>query len=190
MGQVLLFSLTALANPTLVAAVTVILLLPSAEKLMLGYLVGAMVSSVTLGLVIVFAFEGSSLVKGAKHTANPIADTVLGAILLVISLVLATGTDKRLAKRHARRGADKRDKPPPRWRRALAKGDPKIAFVVGALLTLPGALPGRTRRHHQAPSANARRQPARPPGQRDHAGRARAPADRIRRCAGLDANND
>ena len=50
MSQVILLSLTASLNPTLVAATTVMLLLPSPKKLMLGYLLGAYMTSITLGL--------------------------------------------------------------------------------------------------------------------------------------------
>ena len=139
MEQVLLFSLTASLNPTLVAATTVMLLLPSPKKLMLGYLLGAMMTSITLGLVIVFSLKHSSLVHTAKHTANPIVDLALGAIFLVISLVLKTDQDKRLKERRARRKGPKQDKGPPRWRRALGKGDVRVTFVVGAVLSLPGA---------------------------------------------------
>ena len=64
------------------------LLLPSPKKLMLGYLLGAMLTSITLGLVIVFTLKHSSLVHTAKHTINPIVDLALGAIFLVISVVL------------------------------------------------------------------------------------------------------
>ncbi len=60
MGQVLLFSLTSLANRTLLAAMTVMLLLRSPEKLLLGYWLGAMSMSVTLGLVIERAASASS----------------------------------------------------------------------------------------------------------------------------------
>ena len=139
MEQILLFSLTAVLNPTLVAATTVMLLLPSPKKLMLGYLLGAMLTSITLGLVIVFALKSSSLVHTAKHTINPIVDLALGAIFLVISLVLGTGEDKRLEERRARRKGRKPDKGPPRWRRALDKGDARLTFAVGAVLSLPGA---------------------------------------------------
>jgi hypothetical protein len=106
---------------------------------MLGYLLGALTMSITLGLVIVFALANSSAVSTAKNTANPVLDFALGAILLVIALVLARGGYDRIEKRRAERAARKKDKPPPRWQRALDKGDPKLSFVVGALLTLPGA---------------------------------------------------
>jgi Sap, sulfolipid-1-addressing protein len=139
MGQVLVFSLTSAANPTLIAAVTVMLLLPHPERLMRGFFLGAMAMGMTVGLVIVFALKNASVVHTAKHTANPIADVVLAAIFLVIALVLGTGRDKRVEERRAHRKGPKQDKGPPRWQRALDKGDPRITFVVGALLSLPGA---------------------------------------------------
>jgi Sap, sulfolipid-1-addressing protein len=139
MGQVLVFSLTSAANPTLLAAVTVMLLLPKPERLMLGFFLGAMAMSVTLGLVIVFALKDASVLHTAKHTANPIADLVLAAIFLVIALYLGTDEDKRVRQRRARHSRRKPDTGPPRWKRAIDKGDPRITFVVGALLSLPGA---------------------------------------------------
>lgn len=139
MQQVLVFSFTAMANPTLLAAATVLLLLPNPKRLMLGYLLGALMTSVTLGLVIVFSLQNSGAVSTAKHTVNPAADLVLGGLLLVISFVLATGRwERHNERRRGRNGPKKKKKGPPRWQRALSKGSPRVTFVVGALLTLPG----------------------------------------------------
>lgn len=115
------------------------LLLPNPKKLMHGYWLGAMMTSITVGLVIVFAFKHSSLVHTAKHTINPIVHLALGVIFLVISLVLRTGEDKRLEQRRAQRKHGKPNKGPPHWQRALDKGNPTISFVIGAVLSLPGA---------------------------------------------------
>ena len=41
MSKIFLFSLTAALNPTLLAATTVMLLLPKPKRLLLGYLLGA-----------------------------------------------------------------------------------------------------------------------------------------------------
>jgi hypothetical protein len=131
--QVLVFSLTAMANPSLLAAATVLLILPNPKKLMLGYLAGALMTSVTLGLVIVFALQDSGAVDTAKRTINPVLDLAAGAILLVISIVIGTGRHP-----HRRPKEPKQDKAPPRWQQALSKGSPRVTFVVGALLTLPG----------------------------------------------------
>lgn len=47
------------------------LLLPDPRKLMLGYLLGAYMTSITLGLVIVFALPGSSTESTSKHSIGP-----------------------------------------------------------------------------------------------------------------------
>jgi hypothetical protein len=138
-GQVFLLSLTAALNPILVGASTVMLLLPNPRKLMLGYLLGALMTSVTLGLVIVFALKGSGAVSTTQNTVSPAVDLALGAILLGAGFVLATGRDERIAERRQARKGPKEDKGPPRWQQALSKGSARSTFVVGALLTLPGA---------------------------------------------------
>ena len=58
--DVFLLSLVSMFNPTLLAAVTVMLLLPNPKRLMAGYLLGAYTTSITLGLVVVFSLNGSS----------------------------------------------------------------------------------------------------------------------------------
>ena len=83
MSQVILLSLTASFNPTLVAATTVMLLLDKPARLMLGYLLGAYVTSITLGLVIVFSASNSSTTNTTENTLSPAVDIALGAIALV-----------------------------------------------------------------------------------------------------------
>jgi hypothetical protein len=139
MSQVILLSLTASLNPTLVAATTVMLLLERPARLMLGYLLGAYLTSITLGLVIVFSLANSSTTNTTQNTISPAVDIGLGAIALAISFVLHTGRHERLRERRQARKAAKPDKGPPRWQRELSKGSPRTTFVIGALLTLPGA---------------------------------------------------
>ena len=139
-GHAFAFAITAALNPTLLAAVTVMLVLDNPKRLLLGYLLGAMMTSITLGLVIVFALGGSSSgTSTAKDTVNPALDIALGLLILVIAFVVGTGRDRRLRARSARKKAENVDKAPPKWQRALSKGSARTTFVVGALLTLPGA---------------------------------------------------
>jgi hypothetical protein len=130
-SRVFLFAFTAMLNPTLLAATTVMLLLPSPKKLMLGYLLGALLTSITLGLVIVFSLQDSGAVDTAKRSVNPAVDLALGGLLLIVAFVLSRGKLER--KR------PKKEKGPPRWQRALGKGSPRVTFAVGVALTLPGA---------------------------------------------------
>jgi hypothetical protein len=144
---VFLLSLLAMFNPSLLAAVTVMLLMPKPRRLMIGYLVGAYLTSITLGLVIVFTLHksGSSTSNTAKHTISPLEDIVLGVILLALLWVLRTGRDqpvrerrqaKREAKLEARREAGKPTESLPL--RLLGKGDPRVTFLVGMALSFPG----------------------------------------------------
>jgi Sap, sulfolipid-1-addressing protein len=139
MGQVILLSLTAALNPTLVAATTVMLLLDKPAKLMLGYLLGAYLTSITLGLVIVFSASNSSTTSTTENTLSPAVDIALGAIALVAAWVVWSGRQERFRERRQARKAAKPDKGPPRWQRELSKGSPRTTFLVGMLLTLPGA---------------------------------------------------
>ena len=135
----ILLSLTASLNPTLLAATTVMLLLRNPSRLMLGYLLGATITSITLGLVIVFSLSDSGAASTTQNTISPAADLALGAIALVAAWVLWSGRHERRRERQRARKAEKPDKGPPRWQREMNKGSPRTTFVIGMLLTLPGA---------------------------------------------------
>ncbi len=143
--DIFLLALTAMFNPSLLAAVTVMLLLPNPKRLMLGYLLGAYLTSITLGLVIVFTLQGSSAESTSKHTVSPVEDIVVGLLALAIAWILRTGRDRPLeerrhrkqeAKLEAKREAGKPTESLPL--RLLGKGDPRITFVVGIILSFPG----------------------------------------------------
>ncbi len=143
--DIFLLSLLAMFNPSLLAAVTVMLLLPNPKRLMAGYLLGAYTTSITLGLVIVFSLHGSSSESTSKHTVGPLEDLVVGLLLAALAFVLATGRDrpfqqrrreKKDAKLKAREEAGKPTESLPL--RMLGKGNPKVTFVVGAVLSFPG----------------------------------------------------
>ena len=143
--DIFLLSLFSVFNPSLLAAVTVMLLLPNPKRLMVGYLAGAYTASITLGLVIVFTLPNSSATSSAKHTISPLEDIVVGLLAIVIAFVLRTGRDqpfqdrrhnKKAAKVAAMREAGRPTESLPI--RMLGKGDPKVTFVVGMILSFPG----------------------------------------------------
>jgi hypothetical protein len=143
--DIFLLSLVSMFNPTLLAAVTVMLLLPNPKRLMLGYVLGAYMTSITLGLLIVFSLQGSSTESSSKHTISPVEDIVVGLLALVIAWALRTGRDqplqqrrreKRDAKLKAKQEAGKPTESLPL--RMLGRGDPRVTFIVGAVLSFPG----------------------------------------------------
>jgi hypothetical protein len=103
LGVVFGLALLAMLNPSLVAATTVMLLLPRPRSLMLAYLLGAYMTAITVGLVIVFALEGSSFASTAKRTVSPSENIAVGAVLLLVAIVLQTGRDAPVRERRQRR---------------------------------------------------------------------------------------
>jgi hypothetical protein len=138
-GDVFFLAFLAALYPTLLAATTVMLMLPHPKRLLIGYLLGAAMTSVTLGLVIVFALQDSGLVGTTQHQLGPSSDLVIGALFLIVALVLGSGRDRRLVERRRERKAAKGPQGPPRWQRELGRGSTRVTFAVGAVLTLPGA---------------------------------------------------
>ena len=103
MGEAFAFALSAAFNPTLLAALMVMLLSANAKRLMFGYLLGALMTSITAGLVIVFALPESSATSTARNTPRPALDLALGVIALVIALALGTGPRERSKERREKR---------------------------------------------------------------------------------------
>lgn len=56
------------------------LLLANPKRLMVGYLLGAYTTSITLGLLIVFTLHGSGTESTSKHTIGPVEDIVIGLL--------------------------------------------------------------------------------------------------------------
>jgi Sap, sulfolipid-1-addressing protein len=139
--SIFLLSLVAMFNPTLLAAVTIMMLLPNTKRLMLGYLLGALTTSITLGLLIVFSLHDSGSVEASKQTLGPIGDLVVGALALLVAYALGGGRTEPLRERRRRRKEEKEQEsgPSQSWpERMLGRGSARITFAVGIVLTLPG----------------------------------------------------
>lgn len=141
LGVVLGLALLSMLNPSLVAATTVMLLLPNPRRLMLGYLLGAYMTAITVGLVLVHGLKNSSFADTAKRTISPTEEIAVGAILLVVAFVLATDRDAPVRDRRERRKeakAQKGNAGEPWSQRMLGRGSAGVAFAVGAILSFPG----------------------------------------------------
>jgi hypothetical protein len=138
MGRVFLFALTAALNPTLLTATTVMLLLPNPKRLMLGYLGGALTTGVLLGIAIVEWLSRSGAVSQTKRTVAPGIDIAFGVIALLAAYVVQSGRVARARERRKEKRADKQSKTP-RWQEALSGGSAKTTYLVGLLLSFPGA---------------------------------------------------
>jgi hypothetical protein len=144
MGDILLLALVAAANPTLLAAVTLMLFLPSPKRLLLGYLAGALLTSLTIGFLIVFVVHDSSATSAGRSTVSPSIDIAFGLILLLVAYVLNAGHDQRLKERRRQKktakagGGEPVEKGPSKVEQLLGRGSARITFALGVVLTLPG----------------------------------------------------
>ena len=144
MGDIFLLSLVSAANASLLAAVTVMLFLPSPKRLLLGYLAGALLTSLTIGFLIVFVVHDSSATSSADNAISPSLDIALGAILLLVAYVLRGGHDQRLKERRKQRklakgkGEEPAEKGPSKVEQLLGRGSARVTFALGVVLTLPG----------------------------------------------------
>jgi len=139
--EIYLLALLAACYPTLLAAVTVMLLLPNPKRLLLGYLLGAYTTSITVGLVVVFSLQDSSAVSTSKRTISPAQDIAIGLILLIVAAVLGSGRDEAVRERRQKRRSAKHETGKTRepWsQRMLGRGSGRITYAVGALLSFPG----------------------------------------------------
>jgi len=134
MAEVVVLAFTAAFNPTEIAATAVMLLLPRPDRLMFGYWLGAMLTGVASGSVIVFALEGTGAEHTTRHTVGPVVWLVVAALLVVAAFAVARGEDKRMRERHP-----KKEKKTPKWQKTLQDGNAWHTFVVGILLSFPGA---------------------------------------------------
>lgn len=129
--------------PTLLALVVLIVGRPNPQRLLLGFFAGAMTTSLTIGSVIVFSLDGADAVGGNDKTVGPGINFVIALLLLVLLWALATDRDaglreRRAAKKHAKaEGGEVKD---PWSERLLQRDSIWIAYLVGMVLNLPGAL--------------------------------------------------
>jgi len=135
--DIFLLSLVAAANASLLAAVTVMLFLPDPKRLLLGYLAGGLLTSLTIGFLIVFVVHDASSTETARNTVSPSIDIALGAISLLVAYVLRAGHDQRLRERR-RAGKPEVEKGPSKVEQLLGRGSARVTFALGVVLTLPG----------------------------------------------------
>jgi hypothetical protein len=86
--QLLPLALAAAFWPILLAVVLVALQAPQPAKLLVCFLIGGLITTVTIGLVIIDALSGTSLAASDGSSAGPAFDIALGALALILAYVM------------------------------------------------------------------------------------------------------
>jgi hypothetical protein len=132
LAEIFVLALASMVWPALVAVVVVALASPQPVKLLSVFLVASLLTTVSIGLVIVFVLRGSSLFSGSR-SFSPAVDLAGGAASLIAGLVVLRG---------GRSKPQPKAKEGPTWtERTLSRGAP-LAFVAGIVLNIaPGVFP-------------------------------------------------
>jgi hypothetical protein len=148
MLRILPLAFAAALYPTLLAGVIVMLTRPAPRPLLVGFLVGGLLISLTSGLIILFVVNGA-VSTSRQNAASPKIDLIAGILSLLLAVVLWARRDRgRLGRRapnatehtHPAMGHGRESHRPHEsiTTRMLAHGSPKGAFALGLILNLPG----------------------------------------------------
>jgi hypothetical protein len=144
--QLLVLALDAALYPTLLAAVVILLAQEKPRRLLGAYLAGGLLISITIGLVIVLALEGSNAVTSDQSGLSGGVDLGVGGLALLAAVAIATRADQRMRERRKRRKAAKqhgaavpKEEHEPWSQRLLARGSVPLVFAAALAINLPGA---------------------------------------------------
>ena len=122
--------------PTLVAIVIISLRAPHPVRLLLAFLIGGLLTTITIGLLLIYSLQDSALLTRDKPTTDWVAYVAGGVLALALAYALA-----RRKPSERPRPSEKADAPPGRMERMLARGVP-VAFLAGIVLNIvPGVFP-------------------------------------------------
>jgi hypothetical protein len=137
-AELLPLALAAALYPPIFALVVVILARPDPRRLLVAYVLGALLVSILAGLGILAALNAGNVVGGHDRTINPGVDIAAGLGALFVGFALLTNRDRALREWRGRRKALKEDGRDPWSRRILERDSVGLTFLVGVALNLPG----------------------------------------------------
>jgi hypothetical protein len=127
--------------PTLIVIVVLALRVSNPVKILFWFLAGGLLTTVTVGIAVVFALQGASFLNGSTPTIDPVVDIAIGLVSIVGAGVLLRRANRPQAAAEPPSDPAAPSKKPPLTERAVARGAP-VAFVAGILLNIvPGTFP-------------------------------------------------
>jgi hypothetical protein len=143
MASIILLAFGACVFPALLACVAIIISRPAPRALLLAFYAGGLLTSVSTGIAVLAAFtNGNEVLGNTSSSAHPTTSIVTGAVALVGAWVMASARGNAMLARWRSRHAHHRKRPHregPSWaERTLGRASWKVAFLVGAIINLPG----------------------------------------------------
>ncbi len=86
--EILLFALASTFWPTLIVIVVLALRLPHPVKILVWFLLGGLLTTIFVGIAVVFALQGASFMSGSKPTIDPVVYITMGLLSLLAAFAL------------------------------------------------------------------------------------------------------
>ena len=139
--ELLVLAIASMFWPTLILIVVVALRLQNPVKILFWFLAGGLLTTVTVGIAVVFALQGSSLVSGSSPSIDPVVYITMGLLSLLAAYVLHRRRAQVTAREPTEAEATPQPKKPSAAERAV-NGGAGVAFVAGVVLNIvPGTFP-------------------------------------------------
>ena len=120
--------------PILLVVVLVSLRAPHPVRLLVSFLAAAMLTTMTVGLVVIYALQGTALVSRSRDSFDPAAQITVGSIAILVAILVHRRTPATPAEQSPEPESG-------RIERMLERGAP-LAFVAGIVLNIiPGVFP-------------------------------------------------
>jgi Sap, sulfolipid-1-addressing protein len=143
MGSIIVLAFGACFFPTLLACVAIMISRPEPRWLLIAFYAGGLLTSVGAGIVVLAVFDnGEALLGSTRSDPHPTTSIVAGVVALVFAWLMASARGNAILDRwrskHSRRGKSKHEDGQSWAERRLGRASWKIAFLVGAVINLPG----------------------------------------------------
>jgi hypothetical protein len=145
--ELLVLALASMFWPTLIVIVVLALRVSHPVKILFWFLIGGLLTTVGVGIAVVFALQGASFMSGSTPTVDPVVDITAGLLSLLGGFALlrksTRGEQTSVApeKTQAEAATDSKPKKQPLTQRAVESGA-WVAFAAGIVLNIvPGTFP-------------------------------------------------
>ena len=139
--ELLVLALASTFWPTLILIVVLALRLDRPVKILVWFLIGGLLTTVSVGIAVVFALQDASFMTGSHPPADSVVDIAAGVLSLLAAFALSRRGRKTPIESAPAPEASAGPKKPSMAQRAVGQGAP-IAFVAGVVLNIvPGTFP-------------------------------------------------
>ena len=134
--EIALLGLASALWPLLLVVVVIALNTSRPVRILGWFLVGGLLTTISIDTALVFAFQGSSFTEGPRPSADGWVDIVVGALALLAALVLRLGTQGKGPKRFQPKPKDDRPSRAQEWIEDLVERGATLSFVAGIVATI------------------------------------------------------